>query len=56
MAKGRNTFEKHRRELEKKRKAEEKRKKRRLKKEQGDPPEATESIETTAEDAASFDG
>jgi len=47
MSKGRNTFEKHRREVEKKRKAEEKRKKRRLKKEQADPLEADESPETT---------
>ena len=39
MARDKNTFEKHRREMEKRRKAEEKRKRRRLKKEQVDEPE-----------------
>ena len=39
MARDKNTFEKHRREMEKKRKADEKRKKRRMKKEQPDEPE-----------------
>jgi hypothetical protein len=57
MAKGRNTFEKHRRELEKKRKAEEKRKKRRQKKEHADPPEAGETDTTNSStDLGSRDG
>jgi hypothetical protein len=46
MAKGRNTFEKHRREMEKKRKAEEKRKRRRQRKEQGEAPNVRDSAES----------
>ena len=42
MAKNQNTFEKHRREMQKKRKAEEKRGRRRKKKEEPDRPAEAE--------------